>query len=335
MIKINRHRLEWLMDNMAETKIAVVGDLMVDQYLWGKTNRISPEAPVPVVDIYKEEAKPGGAANVALNLQSLFINTDVYGVLGLDSFGDKLLDEFKELNINTEGIVRENFRPTTVKTRILASGQHVVRYDNELSEPLNEQSEKKLISQIEENIDEYSAIILEDYNKGVLTASVISQIIELANSKGVITAIDPKLKNYECYKGATIFKPNLREAEDILKRKITSDKEIEQAGKDLLEKLGVKYLLITLSEKGMALFSNKKPMKLIPAKTTKIANVSGAGDTVIATLTAALSVNAQIEEACTLANYAASVVVENVNIIPITRNSLFRRLVESDVVINE
>ena len=334
MFKLDKHRLDMIFEKFNSLNIAVIGDIMIDIYYWGTTTRISPEAPVPVVDLHKEEFKPGGAANVAINIKSLNAKSHMFGVVGTDDSGINLIDYFNKNNIDTSGIIRDNDRPTTTKTRVLVSGQHVVRFDKEVRDDLNKELEDNIIENLTKNISYIDAIILEDYNKGVLTERVIKSTIEIANKHHKITSVDPKLKNFECYKHATLFKPNLKETEEILKRKISTMAEIEKAGFELLELLDNRYVVITLSERGIALFTKNKPMKVIAAKSAKIANVSGAGDTVIATLTAALCAGAQFEEACTLSNYAASVVVEDVSIIPICKNSLYKRLVDSGVVIS-
>ena len=334
MLKIDKYRLDNLFSIINELKIAVVGDIMIDQYFWGKTNRISPEAPVPVVDIYKEEFKPGGAANVAFNIRSLNAKSFMLGVIGDDDSGKKLLLDFNKRDVDTSGLTTDIERPTTVKTRILAAGQHIIRYDNESNEDISSGIENELLEKLRKKIIDLDGIILEDYNKGVLTEDFIKKIIKLANENNTIVCVDPKLKNFQCYKGVTLFKPNLVEAEQILNRSIVTDDEIKRAGFELMDLLETKYIVITLSERGMAIFKKNNDMRIIPARTAKIANVSGAGDTVIATLTTALAAGAELDEACTLANFAASVVVEDVSIIPITRDSLYTRLLEADVVIS-
>ena len=334
MIKLDKNRLDNLFNTINDLKIAVVGDIMIDQYFWGKTNRISPEAPVPVVDIYKEEFKPGGAANVAFNIRSLHATTYMVGTIGDDDSGKKLLLDFDKRKVDSTGLATDKTRPTTVKTRVLAAGQHVIRYDNESNEDISIEVEKVLLANLTNKIKNIDGIILEDYNKGVLTENLIKNIIKLANENDKIVCVDPKLKNFQCYKNSTLFKPNLLEAEQILKREIITDKEIEIAGFELMKLLNTKYIVITLSERGMAIFKRNSDMKIIPARTTKIANVSGAGDTVIATLTTMLAAGADLKEACTLANYAASVVVEDVSIVPITRDALYDRLLEAGAIIS-
>lgn len=333
MVKIKASDFNKYQKNMSGVKIAVVGDVMLDIYYWGKTERISPEAPVPVVNITDEEIKPGGAANVGLNIKSLGAEPVMFGIIGSDLYGLNFIDNMTDKKINVENIIVDKKRPTTVKTRILASNQHVVRFDKESSEDIDKKTEIKMLSLIEKKLDGIDAIIFQDYNKGLLTPNVIKTVIKMAEDRKIMTAVDPKFKNFPYYRGATIFKPNIRETEEILKRKIRTESEIEKAGIDLMDKLELQKLVITLSERGMAIFDENAIMTIIPAKTTKIANVSGAGDTVIATLVSYLCAGASFEEACTIANYAASIVVEDVSIIPVNPKDLSRRLSDSKVIV--
>ncbi|HQO09479.1 MAG TPA: D-glycero-beta-D-manno-heptose-7-phosphate kinase [Clostridiales bacterium] len=335
MVKIKQADLIKYQKNMKNVRIAVIGDVMLDIYYWGKTERISPEAPVPVVNITDEEIKPGGAANVALNIKSLGAEPMMFGIIGSDLYGVHFVDNLTENRIDVKYILVDSKRPTTVKTRILASNQHVVRFDKENSADISKKNENKLLSLIEKNIDGVNAVIFEDYNKGLLTPRVIRSVIEMCRKRNIITSVDPKIKNILSYKGVTIFKPNLRETEDILKRKIKTELEIEKAGADLMEKLDLKKLVITLSERGMAVFNENAIMDIIPARSAKIANVSGAGDTVIATLVSFLCAGATFNEACTIANYAASIVVEDVSIIPVDPKVLSLRLSESGGLIGK
>jgi len=321
-----------LFDRIAKLNIAVVGDVMIDIYYWGQTRRISPEAPVPVVEIEKEEQKPGGAANVALNIHTLNANPKMFGLIGNDDAGKKLIESFKADGISPDYLTVDIDRPTTVKTRVMAANQHVVRFDKEITSNIPTDTENEILDKFERYIQEIDAVVLEDYNKGMLTDRVIKGIIKIANQHHKIVTVDPKLKNFMSYKHATLFKPNLKEASEILQRTIHTDAEIAAAGQDLLNILENKFVVITLSERGVALFTKDQPMKIIPARSTKIGNVSGCGDTVIATLTAALAAGADFEISAALANYAASVVVEDVSIVPIYRNDLIARLIESGVV---
>jgi D-glycero-beta-D-manno-heptose-7-phosphate kinase len=332
MVKIKSACFSKFQKKMKKVKIAVIGDVMLDIYYWGKTERISPEAPVPVVSVTDEEIKPGGAANVGLNIKSLGAEPVMFGIIGSDLYGLNFIDNLSEHRINVENIIVDKKRPTTVKTRILASNQHVVRFDKESSADIDKKTENKLLSLIERKLDDTDAIIFEDYNKGMLTPNVIRSVIKMAEEKKIMTAVDPKFKNFQHYKGVTLFKPNLRETEEILKRRVRTESEIEKAGIDLMDKLELKNLVITLSDRGMAVFDSNAIMSLIPARTTRIANVSGAGDTVIATLVSFICAGATFEEACTIANYAASLVVEDVSIIPIDPKQLYERLLDSNVI---
>ncbi|MBN2789584.1 MAG: D-glycero-beta-D-manno-heptose-7-phosphate kinase [Candidatus Delongbacteria bacterium] len=332
MIKVKSSELKTIFTGLKKQKIAVIGDVMLDVYYWGDTNRISPEAPVPVIDISHEEIKPGGAANVALNLRSLGADTCLYGIIGNDINGSNFVENLKNYNINIENIIIDTSRPTTVKTRILASSQHVIRFDKEHKNSIDSRTEKKIIKNFEKNIKKLDGVILQDYNKGMLTPAIIKKIIKLCNENNIIVTVDPKLTNLLSFKGATLFKPNLHEAEEILGRKIKSETEIEKAGIDLLKKLDFKYVVITLSERGVAIFRKGEKMKIIPAKALKIANVSGAGDTVIATITAFMCAGATFEQACAIANYAASLVVEDVSIVPVNPDELLKRLKESGAI---
>ena len=334
MVKIDRDKYEGFLKKIKKARIAVIGDLMLDAYFWGRTDRISPEAPVPVVNVTDEEMKPGGAANVSLNVKSLGATPYSFGVIGKDMSGSYLIDNFKYYGLKTNNILIEKNRPTTVKTRVLALNQHVVRFDKESTEHISKNTESELLKSFIKASDSIDAVIFQDYNKGVLTQGLVKNIIKIASEKKILTAVDPKIRNFLSYKGADIFKPNLKEAEEILKRKIRSDSEVEKAGIDLMDKLRLKHLLITLSERGMALFDTNAIMKIIPAQSARIANVSGAGDTVISTLVAFICAGASFAEACTIANFAASIVVEDVSIIPVDPLQLRFKLEKDGIITN-
>jgi rfaE bifunctional protein kinase chain/domain len=228
-----------------------------------------------------------------------------------------------ESKINPNGLIIDDSRPTTSKTRVIAHNQHVVRIDKESKAYLSLRMENKLYKFFEDNINEFDGVILQDYNKGVLTPSLIEKIIALANSKNKLITVDPKFNNFFMYKNVTVFKPNRKEAGDVLGLKIGTDSELKIAGSSILEKLNAKYVLLTLSEEGIAIFENNKPEQRMPTKARKVADVSGAGDTVIATLTMAMAAKADILEASYLANYAGGIVCEEVGIIPIEKDKLF------------
>jgi rfaE bifunctional protein kinase chain/domain len=302
----------------------IVGDLMIDEYLIGQVSRISPEAPVPVVEVAEESHRLGGAANVALNIASLGLEPIMVGIIGDDIAGEKLLQRFKKRKVNPEGVVKIDSRPTTVKTRIIGDSQHIARVDRELSTYLNSDEEKQLRQKVLEIIDSVDAVILEDYNKGVLTETIISIIIERANEKGKIITVDPKFKNFLKYRNVTLFKPNIKETEEALAIKVSTGRDLSDAGKALIEKLQAKAVLITRGAQGMSLFESDGKETHVESKVRKVADVSGAGDTVISTLTAALTGGSTYQEAATIANFAAGIVCEFVGIVPVEYEKLYK-----------
>ena len=329
MTYITERRLEELLRNFRSKTVAVVGDLMLDRYFWGSVSRISPEAPVPIVDVESESARLGGAANVANNIQSLGGKALLVGVVGNDASGDLLLQLMKEQKFPTEGIVRDPSRSTTVKTRIIAHSQHVVRIDRESKSAISGALAERVIGVLKKNITHLDAVILQDYNKGVITASLISDAIALAKNEKKIVAVDPKLDNFFAYGGVTIFKPNKREVEKALNRSLESDADVHSAGQELLKRLEAESVLITQGEKGMTLFERKDNPMHVPARARKVADVSGAGDTVISTLTLALAGGANMREACLLANFAGGVVCEEVGVVPVELSALREAVLES------
>jgi len=316
--------------NFKGLNIAVIGDMMLDCYFQGDVKRISPEAPVPIVEVGNEFFRFGGAANVALNILKLGGNPVPVGVIGYDNDGTIFTSLIKELNINLDGIFIDESRPTTAKTRVIANNQHVVRIDKESKEYLNKKLQDKIFNYLNDHSSDLDAVILEDYNKGVLSASLIEKIIKLAKSKGIIVTVDPKFNNFFSFKEVTVFKPNRKEAEDVLGMKIKTDEDISAAGARILDKINSRYVLLTLGEGGIAVFEKGKPEKRMPTKARKVADVSGAGDTVISTLTMALAAGADIIEASYLANYAGGIVCEEIGIVPIEIDKLFRAVKEDN-----
>lgn len=312
-----------LKKNFKGKNIAIIGDMMLDCYFQGDVKRISPEAPVPVVEIGSEFFRFGGAANVALNISKLGGNPLPIGVIGYDNEGTIFNSLMNESKIMSDGILIDESRPTTSKTRVIAHNQHVIRIDKESKDYLNRKLQRKIIKYLEMHIDTLNAIILEDYNKGVLSASLIDKIIQLAKSKKIIVTVDPKFNNFFSFKDVTVFKPNRKEAEDVLGMKIRTDHDISAAGTRILEKINSDFVLLTLGEGGIAVFEKGKSERRMPTKARKVADVSGAGDTVISTLTIALAAGADIIEASYLANYAGGIVCEEIGIVPIELDRLF------------
>ena len=331
MVDISNKRLNDLKKGFDGKRIAVIGDMMLDGYFWGDVKRISPEAPVPVLEVEDEFFRFGGAANVALNIFTLGGIPVPVGVIGNDTYGSIFSSLIKEKNIENDGIIIDNERPTTTKTRVIANNQHVVRIDKESKAYISNKIEAKILAYIESVLDKLDGIILQDYNKGILTPSLISKIISLANKKNILVTVDPKFDNFFEYKNVTVFKPNRKETETVLGIRIKDDKDISSAGKNLLHKLNSKYVLLTLGEAGIAVFEKGDKERRMPTKARKVADVSGAGDTVISTLTIGLAAGANIYEACFLANYAAGIVCGEVGIVPIEKETLFQTVLKENL----
>jgi rfaE bifunctional protein kinase chain/domain len=322
LVSFTEKRLKHLLEDFRGKRIAVVGDLMLDRYFWGSVARISPEAPVPVVEVESESMRLGGAANVANNVKSLGADPVLIGVMGNDNTGNLLRDLIVENAFTPIGLIVADDRPTTVKTRVIAHGQHVVRFDRETKNEISTTLQRKILDIVEENIRSLDAIIIEDYNKGVVAKSLIEQLVDLGEKHKKIITADPKFDNFFEYRGTTVFKPNSKELEAAMGVKLVDDNAVEEVGKRLMKRVKAKNVLLTRGEKGMTLFEERGATTHIPAKTRKVADVSGAGDTVISTITVALASGATVMEATSLANYAGGVVCGEVGIVPITRDAL-------------
>lgn len=311
-----------------QLKIAVIGDIMVDAYIWGKVSRISPEAPVPIINLSKREDRLGGAANVALNLVALGVQAEIISVIGKDEAGEKLKNLFEKRNIRCTNLVESADRKTTIKTRVIGNSQHLLRVDNEQTNAINTEEETALIQAVSKAIDAgLDAIILEDYNKGVLTENVIKQVVDLANENGLITTVDPKKDNFLAYKNVTLFKPNLKELKEGLN--VEFDFEdfhlFEQAVIDLEAGLQNKITFVTLSEHGVYV---KKGIERnhLPAHLRDISDVSGAGDTVIAVSTACLAAGLSPVEMANVANLAGGLVCESSGVVAIDKERLLEEV---------
>ncbi len=324
MMNVSFKKLNSLKNNFAGKRVAVIGDLMLDCYFWGGVSRVSPEAPVPVVEVDEEFFRFGGAMNVAYNILKLGGIPYPIGVIGNDNDGKIIRNLMKDNGITDKGIVIDPKRPTTAKTRVIADKQHIVRIDKEKTEAITPTIEKKILGLLKKELKKLDAIILQDYNKGVLTGNLIKQIIKLAENTNIIVTVDPKFMNFFSYKNVTVFKPNRKETEDAFGIRIKTEEDITKVGFRLLEQLNCKNVLLTLGEKGIALFEKGKPERRVPTIARKVSDVSGAGDTVISTLTMALSAGAEIFDAAYLANYAGGLVCQEVGIVPIELNALFK-----------
>ena len=313
-------------ENFRNTKVLVIGDLILDEFLWGDVSRISPEAPVPVVWVKKESFMPGGASNVANNLSSLGAQVHLVGVIGDDERGAILKGELEQKGVNTAGIITDDSRPTILKTRVVAQHQQVVRIDKERVDPLSAGIVSKLVRYIESIMKDMDAVIIEDYGKGVITSALLSKVIPSAKRYNKIISVDPKEENFKYYRGVSVITPNNHEASKAVGFKIKDNVTLVEAGKSLLKKLKCKIALITLGENGMAVFQKNKPMKQIPTVAQEVFDVSGAGDTVIASYTLSLAAGADPIMAAHIANCAAGIVVGKVGIAVVTPDELLNRI---------
>ncbi|MDI6740585.1 MAG: D-glycero-beta-D-manno-heptose-7-phosphate kinase [Candidatus Edwardsbacteria bacterium] len=315
-----------LVRSFKKARILVLGDLMLDEYLFGQVSRISPEAPVPVVEVSSEKLMLGGAANVAWNIRALGGTAVPVGVIGHDRAGNIMRTEFKSQKIATTGLVAETGRRTTIKTRIVAHHQQVVRVDREHRQDISAASERKVIAALNRLIPKADAMLIEDYNKGLLTDNVIRAALEICMRRGVPVTVDPKLKHFLDYVGATLFKPNVQETERALGVTIADDRDMDEAGSMLLGKLSAQAVLITAGEKGMYLFPRGGKRTHIPTLAREVYDVSGAGDTVISVITLALACGASFEEAAVIANHAAGIEVSKFGVAAVSPEELTEAL---------
>ena len=310
MIKLNK-----------KPNILVIGDLMIDHYLWGSCDRISPEAPVQVVNVKKESSVLGGAGNVINNLVTLGSVVDVISVIGNDSVANELKSLLEKIDVPTSNLVVENNRKTSKKSRLIASQQQVLRYDMESIDDINENSHKQIIQTLEKNIDKYSSIILSDYGKGVLTTNLTKEIIKIANKNSIKVLVDPKGKDYSKYKGSYTLTPNKKEAMEATNIDIKDESSLIEALKSLKTQCSLEVSLITLSEQGIAIFDDELTIK--PTVAREVYDVTGAGDTVIASIAFALGNNLDIKDAIYFANLAAGVVVGKIGSATTTLDEIY------------
>lgn len=310
---------------------------MIDAYWWGNVNRISPEAPVPVCAVYKKENRLGGAANVALNIAAMGANPILCSIVGDDAYGRELCKLMKEQDMDIRGIVSSSNRPTTVKTRMLGNKTQMLRIDEETDVNISNFEEKVFVDKIESiiNSEKINAIIFQDYDKGVLTETVISRVIDLAKKKNIPTTVDPKKRNFSSYRNVDLFKPNLKELKEGLKIDFdNADKDIlSEAALLLHHKQKINRVFITLSERGVFMmdFSKKEAeATILPACLRKIADVSGAGDTVISVASLCLALNLDSKTIATISNFAGGLVCESVGVVPIDKGKLLAELLRKE-----
>ena len=314
---LNQNRLDSISNLFKDKKVLIVGDLMLDRYYFGKTERMSPEAPVPVVDINKIVNSLGGSANVALNLSTLGANSTVCGFVGSDEEGEILKEVFIENNISTDFIITDNTRPTTVKSRIISKDHQVVRMDREVSDDFSEKLNKKIIESLSSIISSFDAIILQDYNKGLLNSFSIPRLIELASNNNVPVYVDPKHKNFDLYSRVRLFKPNISEFQNF----IADSNQFEADAFAFSHQIESEILMITKGADGSSLFFNEEHFS-IPTKARNVHDVSGAGDTVIAVFCLSDISGASPKESAYLSNFAAGRVCEEVGVVPVSLEML-------------
>lgn len=318
---------EELFNDFKSLKVGVIGDVMLDTYIWGKVDRISPEAPVPIVTLAHKEQRIGGAGNVAINCSGLGAKVFLLGITGNDDEADQLEKLLKENTIDTTGLVRSAKRPTTNKTRILSRNQQMLRFDAEMTNDLNKEDETALLKQLSNFIEheDPNVLIFEDYNKGVLTDRVIEEAINLCRASGVITAVDPKRKNFFSYKNVDIFKPNMKEVQEGLNVLFESNDlyTLRNVHEQLQKLLQHKVSLITLSEKGI-FYQQHQNAAIIPSHLRNVSDVSGAGDTVIAVAAMVYAITKNAHLMAEIANIAGGLVCEEVGTAAVDKEKLLR-----------
>ena len=308
--KAESKRLIKYIDRFPSTRTLVVGDVMLDHYIWGNVSRISPEAPVPVVNVTKESVLLGAATNVVNIVHSLGGKVNVCGVIGHDEAVRQLTHMLRVRGIHTEGLIVESGRPTTIKTRVIAHSQQVVRFDRETKVGIDRDTHRRIFEYVKRQADDgLDAIVLSDYSKGVVTKDLVRDIVKLAKKKGLIVSVDPKVNHFGIYRGVTILTPNTKEASIGSRIEIQDDDSLLRAGALLLKRLQCNAVLVTRGEYGMSLFERGGRVTHIPPVAREVFDVTGAGDTVISTLTLAMAASANMVDAAKLSNYAAGIVV--------------------------
>lgn len=319
--------LDQLFERFSQSQVLVIGDVMLDSYLWGKVDRISPEAPVPIVSIETKENRLGGAANVAINLQAMGATPFLCSVIGGDTNGRDFIDLLQQRGLSPDGLVQSADRPTTVKTRVIGNQHQMLRIDEERTHDINASEQKQLLARIESflNSGNIDVIVFEDYDKGVISRSLIEKVVKWAKSKRIPVAVDPKKKNFSHYKSVSLFKPNLKELREGTKQDLDKGRidELTVAVSKLALDMNIDQILLTLSEKGVLHHGPDSTLHL-PAHLRSIADVSGAGDTVISVAALCLAAGCRPELLAGLSNLAGGLVCEHVGVVPIDRNALYQ-----------
>lgn len=326
---------EFIKSAFETQKVLIIGDVMIDSYIWGKVDRISPEAPVPIVNVKTREQRLGGAANVALNIQSLGAEPILCAVVGNDSDGSAFLELIKSKQLSTEGIISSAHRITTIKHRIISGSQHILRVDQEIDTPISSEETILLIEKINAIIKKHKidVVIFEDYDKGVITEKLITETVSTCKDKNIPVIVDPKKRNFLAYKNVTLFKPNLKELRDGLKKEINPSQinEVKEAVEELIQILNANAAFITLSEHGVYL-QDQEVSHHVKAHKREIADVSGAGDTVVSVAALCLGAGLDHKLLAELSNLAGGIVCEKVGVVPINITELTDEAVSLGII---
>ncbi len=325
---IEQSRIESIFSGLGKNSIIVLGDVMMDRYLWGEVNRISPEAPVPVVEVREETLLLGGAANVAMNIRKLGDQPYLIGVIGNDLKSEAFNILLGDNGIRPDSIIIDLNRPTTVKTRIIANNQQVVRADHESNDEISPEIEKQIFAMVKARIDAAKGLIISDYGKGVITKSLLKKVISLCREKGVFVAVDPKDINFRSYKQVSVITPNHHEAGFAYGKRIRNVDDLKEVGWGLLRILDADSMLITRGSEGMALFERGERLTFLPAVAQKVYDVTGAGDTVISTFVSAVAAGANLPEAAFISNQAAGMVVAEIGTAQAEKDKLLKVIIK-------
>ena len=332
--KIHSKQLLEIVIRFPKAQVLVLGDFILDRFIWGSVSRISPEAPVPVVNVNRESFLPGGSLNVANNIHTLGGTVYPCGIVGRDLEGRLLVRGMRRFGIETGGVIQDRTRPTTIKTRVIAHSQQVVRVDREQIQPLSSSDIRRILQFIQKKIKHADVIIVEDYGKGVVEPSLLKPLLKLAKKLKKPVLVDPKEKHFSLYKGVTAITPNRSEAYGGFNTFNGRRPDLEEVGRGLLKQLKSEAVLITLGEEGMALFEKNEPTKKIPTTAREVFDVSGAGDTVIAVFGLSLAAGASLQEAAVLSNLAAGIVVGKLGTATIEPNELKQAIRSREDLIN-
>jgi D-glycero-beta-D-manno-heptose-7-phosphate kinase len=332
---VKKDHIRELFKSFNQLNVLIIGDVMIDSYLWGKVSRISPEAPVPIVSVQKKERRLGGAANVALNIQALGANPILCSVVGVDFEGQAFMDLLKTQKLSQKGILKSRDRITTVKTRVIGNNSQLLRVDEEVESDITPSETQQLLTLISYIIshDKIDVILFEDYNKGLINPKLISKVVELAKSKGIPTCVDPKKKNFNSYKGVSLFKPNLKELREGIKMDVSGDnlRELQRVVSSFRVKQKIETVLVTLAEKGV-ITNSRKVKEHLSAHIRSIADVSGAGDTVISVAALCRALDCDEVLTAAIANLSGGLVCEQIGVVPIDKELLLEEVLKLDFV---